>query len=124
MRIGRGFKLQSTIRNTRHGGHVRTTLMVQGVLVSLGLVVAGLWGWQQAQEIVLDHWLAGRPELAAWAVRIVAVAAVALAQVILIAFVAGRTYRRGVIDSALAVTAGAVFVLSVVGAIACGIAAR
>lgn len=103
---------------------MRTTLTLQAVLLAAALVVAGLWGWQQAQDIVLDHWIAGRPDLAAWAVRIGSVAAIALAQIVLVAFVAGRMYRRGILDSVLTVTAGIVFALAAVGAIACGLAAR
>lgn len=103
---------------------MRTTLTLQAIVVSAALVVAGLWAWQGAQDVVLDHWVAARPDLAQWAVRIAAIAAIALAQVILAAFVAGRVYRRGILDSVLTITAGIVFALASVGAIACGLAAR
>ncbi|HEY2588523.1 MAG TPA: hypothetical protein VGI81_22470 [Tepidisphaeraceae bacterium] len=93
-------------------------------MVSVALVVAVLWAWQGAQDVVLDHWVANRPDLAEWAVRIAAIAAIALAQMMLAAFVAGRVYRRGILDSVLTVTAGIVFALASIGAVACGLAAR
>ena len=93
-------------------------------LLSGGLVVAGIWAWQQAQDLVLDHWNAGRPELAEWAIRSGAIAAVALAQIIVLTFVAGRVYSRRTMDSVLTFTAGVVFALASVGAIACGLAGR
>lgn len=103
---------------------MRATLTLQAVLLSAALVVAGLWAWSGAQDVVLDHWVAARPDLAEWAIRIAAVAAIALAQGILAAFVAGRVYRRGMLDSVLTIAAGAVFAMAFIGAIACGLAAR
>jgi hypothetical protein len=99
------------------------SISFSAVLAGL-LVVVGVWGWQQAQDLVLDHWNAARPELAESAVRSAAIALVALAQVIVLIFVAGRIYRRGTLDSVLTLTAAVVFALASVGAIACGLAGR
>lgn len=100
-----------------------TTILLSALLAGV-MVVAGVWAWQQAQDLVLDHWNAGRPELAEWAIRSAAVAVVALAQVIIMLFVAGRVYQRRTLDSVLTFTAGVVFALALVGAIACGLAGK
>ena len=60
---------------------MRITSILLSALLAGGMVVAGVWAWQQAQDLVLDHWNAGRPELAEWAIRSAAVSLVALAQV-------------------------------------------
>lgn len=103
---------------------MRTTSILFSALLACGMIVAGVWGWQQAQDLVLDHWSASRPELAEWAVRNAAIATVALAQIIILVFVAGRIYGRRTLDSVLTLTAGVVFALAIVGAIACGLAGR
>lgn len=92
-------------------------------LLSTTAVAAGLWAWQQSQDFVLD-WGFGRPNVAEWAVRSAAVAVISAAQVVLIILVAGRVYRRGTVDSVLALTAGVVCALASVSAIACGFAGR
>ena len=100
-----------------------TTILLSALLAGV-MVVVGVWAWQQAQDLVLDHWNAGRPELAEWAIRSAAVAVVALAQVIIMLFVAGRVYQRRTLDSVLTFTAGVVFALALVCAIACGLAGK
>jgi hypothetical protein len=103
---------------------MRITSILLSALLAGGMVLAGVWAWQQAQDLVLDHWNAGRPELAEWAIRSAAVALVALAQVVVMLFVAGRIYQRRTLDSVLTLTAGVVFALALVGAIACGLAGK
>ena len=103
---------------------MRMLTIVMGGFTGIALVVAGLWGWQEARDMVLD-WGAGRPEVAAWAVRSAAVAAIAFAQVVLVTAVAGRVFRRrGMIDDIMRLTAGLVCALAVVTAIACGLAGK
>jgi hypothetical protein len=92
-------------------------------VLSAAAVVAGLWAWQQAPDLVLD-WGAGRPEVAQWAVRSAAVAAIAGAQIILMSWLIGRIYRRGTFDSVMTFAATAVLALAAVSAIACGFAGR
>jgi hypothetical protein len=103
---------------------MRVVSILFSSLLAGGMVVAAIWGWQEAQDLVLDHWNAGRPELAEWAVRSVAIAVVALAQIILLTSVAGRIYRRRTLDSVLTLAAGVTCALASVGAIACGLAGR
>jgi hypothetical protein len=93
------------------------------VLLSASLIIAGLWTWQQSQDLVLD-WGFGRPNIAQWAVRSAVVAAIAAAQIILLVPVIGRIYRRGVADMVIAFTAAVVLALASVSAIACGFAGR
>jgi hypothetical protein len=104
--------------------YMRVMSILFSAALASGMVVAAIWGWQQSQDLVLDHWNAGRPELAEWAIRSAAIAVVALAQIIVLTFVAGRIYFRRTLDSALTVTAGVVVALATVGAIACGLAGR
>jgi hypothetical protein len=49
---------------------------------------------------------------------------VALAQIIIMLFVAGRIYQRRTLDSVLTLAASVVFALALVGAIACGLAGK
>jgi hypothetical protein len=99
-------------------------LAIPAAVVAAATVVAGMWAWQQAQDLVLDYGAAGRPDIEAWAIRSAAVAAIALAQVILLTLVVGRFYRRGVFDAVLALTSVIVFALATAGAVACGLAGR
>jgi hypothetical protein len=103
---------------------MRATSIAFSALLASGMVVVAIWGWQEAQNLVLDHWNATRPELAEWAVRSTAIAIVALAQIILLTSVAGRIYQRRTLDSVLTLTAAVTCALASVGAIACGLAGR
>ena len=98
-------------------------LFLSAAVLAGGMVVGGLWAWHAAPDLGLD-WEVGRPDLIAWAVRSSAVAGVAAAQVILLAAVGGRVYRRRAFDTVLTVAAVAVFALASVGAVACGLAGR
>jgi hypothetical protein len=98
-------------------------LLMSAAVLAGAMVVGGLWAWQSAGDLALD-WEVGRPEVTAWAVRSAAVAAVAAAQVILLAVVGGRLYGRRTFDAALTVAAIAVFALASVGAVACRLAGR
>lgn len=98
-------------------------LVIPMALLAGAMVVAGLWAWQGAPDMVLD-WSLSRPEIATWAMRSAAVAIMAAAQAVLVLLVAGRVYRRGTFDAVLAFTAVTVFALASVSAIACGLASR
>jgi hypothetical protein len=91
------------------------------VLFSLGLVVGGLWLWQQAPVLASD---ASRPDVAGWAIRSGAVAAVAAAQALLSFFVISSLFRRDFFTSAVRFTAGLVGGAAIVSAIALGFAGR
>jgi len=91
------------------------------VLLSLGLVVGGLWLWQRAPVLASD---ASRPDVAGWAIRSGAVAAVAAAQALLSFFVISSLFRRDFFTSAVRFTAGLVGGAAIVSAIALGFAGR
>lgn len=99
------------------------TIVSAGVLAA-GLVVLGLWAWQSAGDIAIEYWGAGRPEMATLSVRSAAVGVIAAAQVIAAVFVAGRLFRRGTFDLVVTLSAGLVVALAMIGALACGTAAR
>ncbi len=91
------------------------------VFVSLGLVIAGLWLWQHASVLASD---ASRPDVAGWAVRCAAVAAIAGAQAMLSLFVVTAFFERDFFTSAIRFTAGLVGGAAVVSAVALGFAGR
>jgi hypothetical protein len=97
--------------------------MLLGAIVAVALVVVSLWGWAAAEQLVPR---AVRPELALWAVRSAAVAALAAAQVLGLTFVVGLFERDGsdrqsVGGQAMRLAAGFVCTAALVGAIALGI---
>ena len=102
---------------------VRMTTMVCGVVAGVALVVAGLWACQEGRDLALD-WGATRPDVAAWAIRSAAIAAIALAQVLFITCVTARIFRRRVFDDVLGFAGGVVFALATVTAVACEVAGR
>lgn len=71
---------------------------VLSALLASGLIIGGLWAWQNADDIVLD-WEVSRPQLILWSIRAASVAAVASAQVIVLVFACRRALghsREGV----------------------------
>jgi hypothetical protein len=70
--------------------------MVVGFGVSVVLMVSALWGWQNADELVLRWRMAG--ESATWGVRCAAVGFAAASQVILLSVIGRWVYRRSVSD--------------------------
>ena len=99
-------------------------ITMMAAFAAAALVVVGLWAWQSAGDISIEYLGAGRPEVAAWAVRSAAVAIIAAAQAIIAALVAGRVFRRGAFDTTITVSAVAMVAVGLVGALACGLAAR
>jgi hypothetical protein len=91
------------------------------VVMSLALVVSGLWLWQHAGMLASD---ASRPDIAGWAIRSGAVAAVAAAQALLSFFVIAAVFRRGLFTSAVRFTAGLIGGAAIVSAAALGLAGR
>lgn len=99
-----------------------TKVMVgTGSLVSAALMVACLWLWQKA-PVLVD--VGERSKVVLWAVRSSAVAAGALAQTVLLVVVVGNLYRARVPDRILQVLMGGLFAVSLVSAIALGLAGR
>ena len=92
-----------------------------GAVAAVALMVACLWGWQHAAELSGET---SRPYVAKWAVRSGAIALAAVAQVLLLTLVIGRFYARQLVDDVLKLLAGLVFAVSLVTAVALGMAAR
>jgi hypothetical protein len=91
------------------------------IVMSLALVVSGLWLWQHAGLLASD---ASRPDIAGWAIRSGAVASVAAAQALLSFFVIAAVFRRDVFTSVIRFSAGLVGGAAVVSAVALGFAGR
>ena len=97
--------------------------VISGGVLTVGLVLLALWGWQQA-GLLADLWGATRPGVAALAVRSAAVAAAAAAQIILLTLVVGRFYPRQTLDEVLRLSAGLVATVALVSTIALALAGR
>ena len=91
------------------------------IVMSVALVVAGLWMWTRAGFLASD---ASRPDVAGWAIRSGAVGAVAAAQALLSYFVISAAFRRNLFTSAVRFTAGLVGGAAIVSAVALGFAGR
>ncbi len=91
------------------------------ILISLALVIGGLWLWQYAGFLASD---ASRPDVAGWAIRSGAVAAIAAAQALLSFFVVAAVFPRDLFTSAVRFTAGFVGGAATVSAVALGFAGR
>jgi len=100
---------------------VRRMAQVCGAVAAIALVVVALWGWGQAWRFAEN---AHRPNVAVWAVRSGAIAAVAAAQVLVITCAIGALYRRRPLDEMLRLLAGLVATIALVSAIALAIAGR
>ena len=96
---------------------------LMGAMVVVALVVVSLWGWGAAPGLVQR---AEKPELALWAVRSAAIAALAAAQAIGLATVVGLFYRpraggRDRAGELAGMTAGIVCTLALISAVGLGI---
>lgn len=96
-------------------------LIVLGSLATVAMMLMALWGWQHAAQVVSD-W--SRPGVAAWSVRCLALGLAAGAQVVCMSLVVGRLYRRDSLADAFALLAGLLCTLSLVSALALGLAGR
>lgn len=95
---------------------------VMGATVAIALVVLSLWGWGSAPGWVEK---ADRPELALWAVRCGAIAALAAAQVLGMTYVVALFHgRKRPGGQWLGLAAGLVCTIALVGAIALGIVSQ
>jgi hypothetical protein len=102
----------------------KTAIIAIGALWTIGLVVMGLWGWRHADAVVSRVGWENR-QIGAWAVRCMAVALVAIAQVLLLALVVERVYvRRDAVCAVAKLSAVLVFMVCTASAIALGLAGR
>jgi hypothetical protein len=103
---------------------MRMTIRIgSAAMMAVLLIVAALWAWESAPDLASDL-QTGRPQAAIWAARSAALAALALAQTILLYFVVGGIYPRRALDDALRLCFVIACVLACVSAIALGMAAR
>jgi hypothetical protein len=101
----------------------RSFWIAPGAILTVGLVVCGLWGWQQAEAFVtLLGW--EKRTIGAWSVRCAGAALISAAQAIAIALVVERVYRRDAVFAAVKLSAVMIYLLCSVCAIALGLAGR
>lgn len=99
---------------------VRKLSGLTGTLVAIGLVTAAIWGWGSAGRLAHG---ADRPELALWAWRSGAIAALAAAQVLGMTFLVDVFYTRDRGGEWIRLVAGALCVVALIGAAALGMIA-
>ncbi|HVT88869.1 MAG TPA: hypothetical protein VHD56_08465 [Tepidisphaeraceae bacterium] len=92
---------------------------LMGTIVALGLVVAGVWGWGSAGRLSQQ---AGRPDLAWWAVKSGAVAALAAAQVLGMTFIVDAFYPSRRSDQYARLAAGMLCTVGLIGALGLAVA--
>jgi len=91
-------------------------------VIALGLMVMALWVWGRAGWIAAD---ATRPDIATLAVRSGAVSVAAIAQLVLLTFVAAPIFRPRNFSADLArVAVSVVACVAIVSAVALGLAGR
>ncbi len=89
--------------------------------MAIAMVVAGIWAWQSAFRFADGT---TRPDVTLWALRSGAVALAAVAQVILMTFLARVFYPRDGFSAFLRMAAGLVAAIAMISAIALGLAGR
>lgn len=92
-------------------------------LASMALVAGALLVWESAPDFASDM-QSGRPDATVWAFRCGAIAAVALAQAMIVQFVIGRLYPRRKLDDVLRIFFAATCALACAGAVTLGLAAH
>jgi hypothetical protein len=101
----------------------RMVWIALGAVAAVGLIVAGLWGWQRAEAVVaMVGW--EKRTIGAWSVRCGAAALVALAEAVLLVVVVGRVYRPDAFCGVAKLSALVVCMVCTVSAIALGLAGR
>lgn len=95
-------------------------MVMLGGFATVALMLAALWGWQHATQVV-SEW--SRPGVAAWSVRCLALGLAAGAQLVCMSLVVGQLYRRDALADAIQMFAGLLCTLALVSALALGLAA-
>src|SRR6476646_1488155 len=93
------------------------------VAAAIGLVIAGLWGWQAAADLV-SQWAVARTDVMVWAIRCGAIAVIALGQLLALRFAVGVSYRGRAMDDLLRLSSAVACAIALVSAVALGLAAR
>jgi hypothetical protein len=98
---------------------VNRLLAVFGVLASFALVLAALWVWQNAAALT---YTLDKPDAAALAARLAAIGLAAAGQMVIAMLVLSRIYRRDVVTNIYGLSAAAIFLMSVTGAVIVAVA--
>ena len=101
----------------------KTMMIVCGSLIGLLLMLLALVIWEGSGNLV-RAWKPQQPKVVLWAVCAAAIAAASAAQGVVLLFVIGQIYRPRLVDSMLRMSAGLVFVIASVCAVALGLAGR
>jgi hypothetical protein len=99
----------------------RATFIFLGTVWAVTLLIASLWGWLHADEIVSD-WR--RPELGYWSVCSAAIGLAAAGQLVVMTFVVANVYRRDVLGDVFRATAAIACTVALVAAVTLGIIGR
>jgi uncharacterized membrane protein len=102
---------------------VHKIMIGTGTVLTAVLMVICLWTWQSAPTLAFNP-NRSDDQAMVWAVRTAAIAAGALAQTVLLVFVIGNLYRTRLSDVLLRLLTATVFAVSLVSAIALGLAGR
>src|SRR5688500_10447025 len=100
---------------------MRSGTIMLGVVATMGMMLAALWGWQNAARVTAE-W--SRPDIATYAVRCAAIAVGAAAQLVLLYFVVGRAFAPGRADRVAGALAAGVCAVCLISAVALTLAGR
>jgi quinol-cytochrome oxidoreductase complex cytochrome b subunit len=101
----------------------RNVIVALGAILSVGLIVLGLWGWERAEAVVLMMGWEKRT-IGAWSARCGAAALIAAAEAVLLALIVERVYRSDRVCRTARLSALLIFMVCTVSAIALGLAGR
>lgn len=102
---------------------IKQLTTVLGALWAIGLLVLALWAWRRGEEIAV-YLGAHNQAIVTWSARCAAVALAAAAEGLLAMLVIGNLWRRDAFTSAVGLSAALIFMLSLVSAVALGLAGR
>jgi hypothetical protein len=101
----------------------RNVTVFLGAVMTVGLIVLGLWAWERAEAVVLMMGWEKRT-IGAWSARCGAASLIAVAEAILFALVVERVYRTDAVCRTARLSALLIFMVCTVSAIALGLAGR
>ena len=96
--------------------------MILGFTLAVSLLIAALWGWQQADYLVMRWRLNG--DGAIWGARCAAVGFAAAAEVLMLSVIGRWVYSRDRVSDILRLCGLLVFMLASVTAVALALAGR
>jgi hypothetical protein len=96
--------------------------LLAGFSISVILLVGALWGWQNADELVMRWRMTG--ESAVWGARCAAIGIAAAAEVIMLSVIGRWVYQRDMVSDILRLCGVLVVMLAGVTAVALALAGR